>query len=402
MLDRALEKAGLSAEMSRPRHLLAFSLASCSILTLLFYFFGWLSMIAGAWLILLPSSALLSLLGLRASRRGDASLLTRLMAGVWAGSFATLAYDLVRMPLAHAGVPVFKAISYFGTVMLDQARPTLASEVAGWGYHFSNGVGFAIMYTLMLKRPGWLSAVMWGLSLEGAMLLTPYAEVFGYRRSTSFLAISVGGHIFYGVALWLAARFYLRRVGSRGLLSIREAGRWLLLAAWLAGPFGLLLMAADFHKLHADTIASSPPAYIGPDLYVTWNVPEADRIGAIWLMTRYVNPAARFHFIEPMSSVTYGTPFDLPEAQIRRHNGLSTFEVVLERAGRQDDPAMSSLAKFCHLMEVRPWAMSSAPAEKALADSLAARLGECRDLRICLDAGLSWFDEAHARLSPAP
>ncbi len=390
-------------ELPGPSDLLAFALSSSSILSLLIYFSGAMSMPQAVYALLLPSLVFVLLLAVWSARTGRNDLVRRLAAGLWAGSFATLAYDLVRVPIAHAGVPVFKAISYFGTAILAVPRPTLASECVGWSYHFSNGVGFAMMYTILFRRPAWPSAVLWGVGLEVVMLLTPYAEVFGYRRSPGFIATSLSAHVFYGLALWLAARHYLGRAGEAPLSGRRRAaGAFRLGALWLTGPLVIALVAIDFHRRHAETIPVSPPSDIGPDLYVTWNVPEPDRIGAIWLMRRFVNPQARFHFVEPMSLVSFGTPFDLPEAQIRRSQNGSAFDAALERAGRQDDPAMRPLARLCYMTEIRPWGLASDDEARRLAERLAGRLEGCADLDVCLDAGLAWFDEVYAELRAVP
>jgi hypothetical protein len=392
----------------RPPHIAAFLLASTSIGSLLLYFSGVMGM-PRATLLLVPATLALAVLALWARGSGRADLFRRIVLGLWAGSFATLAYDVVRVPLVHAGIPIFKAISYFGTIMISVPRPTLASEVAGWTYHLSNGIGFAIMYTLLFHRPGWLSAVVWSVFLEVMMLVTPYAEVFGYRRSPQFFAITMGAHVFYGLGLWLAARYLDRRLpapadGVPGTASrpaaLPRPGR--LAALWLAGPVGIGLLAADFHGLHARKIPVSPPPYVGPDLYVTWDVPEPDRIGAVWLMRRFVEPGARFHFVEPMSRITFGTLFDIPEADIRRGANRSAFEDLLSRTGRAEDPALQALARMCYATEIRPWAMTPGSEEHRLAAALDARLGGCRSLEHCLDAGLAWFEETYRSLSAAP
>lgn len=395
---------GIAPGFLRPPHLAAFALASTSIGSLLLYFSGVMGMPL-ATLLLLPATVALAALALWARGSGRADLFRRIVVGLWAGSFATLAYDLVRVPLVHAGLPIFKAISYFGTIMLSVPRPTLASEIAGWTYHLSNGIGFAIMYTLLFRRPGWLSAVVWGVFLEAMMLLTPYAEVFGYRRSPQFFAITIGSHVFYGLGLWLAARYLDRRMPSpeggaaAGPMAPPRPGR--LAALWLVGPVVIALLAADFHDLHARRIPVSPPPHVGPDLYVTWDVPEPDRIGAVWLMQRFVRPGARFHFVEPMSRITFGTPFDIPEADIRRGANRSAFEDLLPRTGRAEDPGLRTLARMCYATEIRPWAMTPGSDEHRLAAGLDERLGGCRSLENCLDAGLAWFDETYRALSAA-
>jgi len=79
--------------------------------------------------------------------------------GAVAGFVACLAYDVFRIPfvLMHAmgiqlslALPLFKVFPRFGALILgqqvEQASYLLAAHAAGWTYHFSNGVGFGIMY----------------------------------------------------------------------------------------------------------------------------------------------------------------------------------------------------------------------------------------------------------------
>ena len=219
-----------------------------------------------------------------------------LLSGVWAGLLATFAYDIVRVPMAHAGLPVFKAISYFGTVLLGQPTPTFASEVLGWSYHISNGVGFAVMYAALVRVPRLWTAVAWGLFLEAAMLVTPYAEVFGYKVGSQFLAITIGGHVCYGLGLYAGLRLWNARIARS------EPGR-----SWLRRPglasFGALLplagidgIGADFHRLHTAGLPASPPAELGPHLYTTWDALEVDRVTAMWVLKRYLDPGCQLLF----------------------------------------------------------------------------------------------------------
>jgi hypothetical protein len=185
------------------------AVAACgasSIATLLFYFYGVAEMAVSVPASLIPAAMILILVARWARAPGRQNVRARIVAGLWAGGFATLAYDLVRLPIALGGLPVFKAISYFGTLITGQARPTVLSELAGWSYHLSNGIGFGLIYAALIGRPRWWTAVLWGVTLEAAMLLTPYAEVFGYKLSSKFVAITLGSHVVYGIVLWLALR----------------------------------------------------------------------------------------------------------------------------------------------------------------------------------------------------
>src|SRR2546427_2361084 len=96
-----------------------------SVGTLLLYFFGVAELSYTVRVVVLPTTVLLIALTIWARLTGRDELYDRILAGLWAGALATLAYDAVRVPIAHAGIPVFRAISYFGTVFLAQPSPTV-------------------------------------------------------------------------------------------------------------------------------------------------------------------------------------------------------------------------------------------------------------------------------------
>jgi hypothetical protein len=107
-----------------------FGLGALSVASLLLYFYGVGRFVRVSVVLLSLETA--GLIGLTwfARRRGWTDV-TRLMSrGLWAGCMATLVYDAVRVPIAHMGVPVFKAISYFGTVLLGIDHPTARTASA--------------------------------------------------------------------------------------------------------------------------------------------------------------------------------------------------------------------------------------------------------------------------------
>jgi hypothetical protein len=260
----------------------------------------------------------------------------------------------------------------------------------GWLYHSSNGISFGLMYAALAVPPGPLTAVAWGLSLEGAMLLTPYAEVFGYQRDARFMAITIGSHACYGLTLWLA----LRHSSPRLTRTIAGSGV-------AATVIGLFLIAADFHRSEAATLPPSPPASLGRDLHVTWDVPEPDRVAAMWVLTRFVDPGARFHFVPPFQHLAYGVPFDVPEADIRRAGSLAATEVLLERLGPRGDGRLTALGRMAHLTEITPWMMPSDRDASELASRLRDAAGAQCGVRLkaaCLDDVFdvldAWYKDA--------
>jgi hypothetical protein len=371
-----------------PARITLFLAGASSIATLLLYFYGILEMRYSVPLILAPSIVALWLLALICARTHRPDIAALITSGVSAGLLATLTYDVVRVPIAWTGIPIFKAISYFGTVILQQPAPTLPSEVVGWLYHITNGVGFALMYVAMFRQPRWWTALLWALFLEAAMFVTPYAEVFGYSLSPQFLAISIGAHAVYGLALWGALMLFRQASRARHPLTAS-------LAFSLALSFtGLAAIASDFHARHARSIPTSPPPYVGPNLYVTWNTPEVDRLCALWFLKRFVDPAARFHFVEPFSAVRYGTAFDIPEAETRRSATLSVTEELLERATSPRNAKLAFLARVGHAWEVSRWRLPSDPEARSFGEELAATVQNCApaDLAQCIEGTFRYLD----------
>ena len=383
------------APIKHPACLLLLLLGASSITSLLLYFYGLMEMGRSVKSVVFPAAAMLLLLTLWAKHTGRGALYERMLAGLFAGALATLAYDLVRVPIAWSGLPVFKAISYFGMVISGQLAPTAASEVFGWAYHLSNGIGFGLMYAALVSVPRLWSAVLWGLLLEGAMLVTPYAEVFGYKVSPAFLAMTIGAHIVYGITLWASLRHWWG-----GWPAKRPLFRLALTCGLV--PLGLGAIAADFHLRYGQTLPPSPPGYLGSHLYTTWNVLEPDRLAALWVFQRFVNPKARFHFVSPFSRIAYGTPFDTPEAVVRRSGTQSATEVLLTQNRLDNDGRLMLLARMTHFYEVTPWMRPRNPGADQLGQELLTAAGHCPspDVTSCVERAFRYLDIWFTQTSP--
>jgi len=399
------EQRAIPAPLRYPLLLVPAALGASSIATLLLYFYGVAELGHSVRVLLVPSTAALVVLIVWARRTDRRELYDRIMGGLWAGLFASLAYDIARIPIAHAGIPVFRAISYFGTVFLDQPKPTLASEVIGWAYHLSNGVGFGLMYATLFSRPRWWTAVGWGVFLELSMLYTPYAEVFGYQRTATFFTITMGAHVCYGLGLWAALRSWIKRAPF-GAPPATARPRFALVCGLTAVVIGGI--AADSHALYAPTNPPSPPKYLGKHLYTTWDSLEPDRLAVMWVFQRFVDPDARFYFVRPFSPTPdrrmFGTAFDTPEAEIRRTGTQSAAEKLIVDRGLDKDPRLALMARLGHVSEITPWAYATDTAVKDLSLRMFAAKGTCGDLAevpTCAERVLrtldAWYDEAGAR-----
>ncbi len=184
----------------------SFACASTSIGALLAQFYGVASMRVVALTTLLPACVALAGLGVGARRVAGGEFTRRLLIGLWVGWWATVAYDLWRAPFFLLAMNPFKAHPLFGALLTGLPPQDVWAQVIGWLYHFSNGIGFGVMYMMAVRRPAIWSAVLWGIVLETAMLVTPYRDVFDIPLTGKFLFVSGSAHVVYGVVLGVVAR----------------------------------------------------------------------------------------------------------------------------------------------------------------------------------------------------
>jgi hypothetical protein len=171
--------------------------------------FGIASLQAVSLFVFLPCMFLLIGLWYWARRSGRHYLHQALVIGFWGGMLGTLAYDAIRVPfLILLGQRVFAPISVYGIWLAEAEMSSRLTEVLGWGYHFSNGITFGMMYALFMRRRHWLWAILWAFVLETIAVVSPFAEIFNLSGNYGALGIAYLGHVAYGLPLgWLVYRW---------------------------------------------------------------------------------------------------------------------------------------------------------------------------------------------------
>lgn len=137
----------------------------------------------------------------------------RAKVGLPAGIVATASYDLARygiVALFTVSFEPFHVWPIFGRLFVGEGASAGAALAAGIAYHAANGIGFAIAYALLFRRPGPLTGVAWGLGLELCMAFL-YPSWLRIAALQEFLAVSALGHVVYGGVLGLAVRWQLDR-----------------------------------------------------------------------------------------------------------------------------------------------------------------------------------------------
>jgi hypothetical protein len=183
--------------------------ASCTLLALLpvaallAWVFG-LGSFQGWFLwVSLPAVLLLGAVGVFARRLDLTRLRTVLVAGAFGGLVGTIGYDLFRVPFAAVGLRVFAPIDSYGILVLDASSSNAWTGLAGWAYHFSNGIGFGIAYAIAALGRRWWWGVLWGMILETATIVTPYAGEYGLSGQWGLIGIAYAAHFAYGAPLGL-------------------------------------------------------------------------------------------------------------------------------------------------------------------------------------------------------
>ena len=197
-----------------------FLLCAASVGALLAKVYGIAPMHLAVFVGALPATAAMALIWVAASRSKRTDLADVFAIGLVVGMAATLGYDIARVPFHLAGQRIFAPIAAFGVWILDADRSTRFTEVAGWTYHYWNGITFAIMYALFMRRRHWGWAVAWACALETLAIVSPFGSVFSLKGNPQAQVIAYLGHVAYGVPLglmvqrWDATREYLTRAAD--------------------------------------------------------------------------------------------------------------------------------------------------------------------------------------------
>lgn len=126
---------------------------------------------------------------------------TALIAGVAGGLVGTIGYDLFRVPFVMFGLRLFAPIESYGVLLLGAESSSPWTHLAGWAYHFSNGLGFGVFYACLALGRKWWWGLGWAMVLETATVVTPFATTYALKGKWGLIAIAYAAHVFYGVPL---------------------------------------------------------------------------------------------------------------------------------------------------------------------------------------------------------
>jgi hypothetical protein len=165
--------------------------------------------------ILLPSLVVLITVA-AATWRGVGSLGRSIAGAAVAGALATLALEVIRITGFRMGYMPGNLPRLMGVLLLDRFAlgPSLASDIAGWAYHFENGASFGIIYVLLFGTSRRWAGVLYGFAVGVGFLLSPVVlslgvGYFGLEFSMGFPVTVLAAHLAFGLALGILSQRFL-------------------------------------------------------------------------------------------------------------------------------------------------------------------------------------------------
>lgn len=109
-------------------------------------------------------------------------------------------------------------------------------------------------------------------------------------------------------------------------------------AAWCAA------MLPVIDRINALRVVSKSPS-----LWVTRRRPKIDRVACPWLIRRFIDPQARFLFVDPSEVLAVAReagaiPFDIEGVELSHEGERCSFDTMLKLFGLESEPSLARLA----------------------------------------------------------
>lgn len=138
---------------------------------------------------------------------------------VWgglAGAIATIGLEVVRLSGFKMGYMPGNLPRLMGVLLLNRFAlgPSIASDLAGWAYHFWNGASFGIIYALLLGTSRRWVGLVYGIVVGLGFLVSPVVAslgvgYFGLQFSAGFPITVLTAHAVFGLMLGMLAHRFL-------------------------------------------------------------------------------------------------------------------------------------------------------------------------------------------------
>lgn len=133
-------------------------------------------------------------------------------------------------------------------------------------------------------------------------------------------------------------------------------------------------------------------------IWVTRRGVHVDRMACAWLIRRFIDPAARFKFVDPTGYVAKRNElrFDMAEAEFTHRGDACSFEVLVAESGLRD-AALRAIAEIVHDLDLKDAKFGRAEAEGVRQLLAGITLGS-EDDRTRIERGGTLFDDLYRSL----
>jgi hypothetical protein len=122
---------------------------------------------------------------------------------------------------------------------------------------------------------------------------------------------------------------------------------------------------------------------------------QIDRIASAWVIRRFIDPAARFRFIDPKAERVPGElRFDMVGGDFTHEGDACTFETLL-RTLRKPDPALRQIAEIVHDVDIQDGKFGRADAP-GIRQVILGIVVDCPEDEDRLERGFALFDDLYA------
>lgn len=133
-------------------------------------------------------------------------------------------------------------------------------------------------------------------------------------------------------------------------------------------------------------------------LYITWETLELDRGASAWLIKRFVDPEATFHFVEDGTFPTTGIAFDIPGATFVRTHEQTTYDRITS-AYNISDPAVIAIGDVVRALEIGRWQVGDEEELAAIEIEVQQRIDLASNPNQALDSLFAYFDQLYTAKS---
>jgi len=131
-------------------------------------------------------------------------------------------------------------------------------------------------------------------------------------------------------------------------------------------------------------------------VWVTRGDPHIDRLATAWLVRRFIDPAARFRFVDASGGAARAgdLSFDMTGADFTHEGDRCTFETVVARLGLRN-PALRQIGEIVHDIDLKDGKFGR-PDAQGIHQLIQGLVGAHRDSAARITAGLPVFDALYA------